>query len=432
MCKEEGTVSRKRRFIKFFAALFWSGLVAAGGLSCFYVYRAVPDRLNVVVDQEESFHFSLPVKVSLHSESREVLLNNGSNIPSDEIHLQLNEPFSLYSENEGTYRLNLKLFGLLSLKDIEVAVSDTKYAIPCGVPIGIYMKSDGLMVIGTGEVTTTAGDTVEPADGVLKSGDYIEAINGIPALDKRDMIEAVNDAGTRPLTLNIRRDGEEMKVEMTPVQTLDGDYKLGLWIRDDTQGIGTMTYLCTNGDFGALGHGISDSDTGLLVQSSGGEVYDTEIMGIDKGTFGKPGVMSGVIYYGSQSRLGSIEANTNEGIFGVVNDKLRNRIKRDAVPVGYRQDVKKGAAYIRSSVSGEVKDYRIEIQKVDYSTAHKSKDMIIKVTDPELLALTGGIVQGMSGSPIIQDGKLIGAVTHVFIQDSTRGYGIFIENMLSH
>ena len=387
MCKEEGTVSRKRRFIKFFAALFWSGLVAAGGLSCFYVYRAVPDRLNVVVDQEESFHFSLPVKVSLHSESREVLLNNGSNIPSDEIHLQLNEPFSLYSENEGTYRLNLKLFGLLSLKDIEVAVSDTKYAIPCGVPIGIYMKSDGLMVIGTGEVTTTAGDTVEPADGVLKSGDYIEAINGIPALDKRDMIEAVNDAGTRPLTLNIRRDGEEMKVEMTPVQTLDGDYKLGLWIRDDTQGIGTMTYLCTNGDFGALGHGISDSDTGLLVQSSGGEVYDTEIMGIDKS---------------------------------------------DAVPVGYRQDVKKGAAYIRSSVSGEVKDYRIEIQKVDYSTAHKSKDMIIKVTDPELLALTGGIVQGMSGSPIIQDGKLIGAVTHVFIQDSTRGYGIFIENMLSH
>ena len=266
-------------------------------------------------------------------------------------------------------------------------------------------------------MTTTAGDTVEPADGVLKSGDYIEAINGIPALDKRDMIEAVNDAGTRPLTLNIRRDGEEMKVEMTPVQTLDGDYKLGLWIRDDTQGIGTMTYLCTNGDFGALGHGISDSDTGLLVQSSGGEVYDTEIMGIDKGTFGKPGVMSGVIYYGPGSALGDI---------------LRNRIKSDAVPVGYRQDVKKGAAYIRSSVSGEVKDYRIEIQKVDYSTAHKSKDMIIKVTDPELLALTGGIVQGMSGSPIIQDGKLIGAVTHVFIQDSTRGYGIFIENMLSH
>lgn len=223
-----------------------------------------------------------------------------------------------------------------------------------------------------------------------------------------------------------------MPVEMTPVETADGDFKLGLWIRDDTQGIGTMTYISTNGEFGALGHGISDSDTGMLVQTSGGELYDTEIMGIEKGTFGKPGVMSGVIYYGNQSKLGAIEANTNEGIFGTVNEKFRNRVKSEAIPIGYRQDVKKGKAYVRSNVSGELKDYEIEIQKVDYSTARKSKDMIIKVTDPELLELTGGIVQGMSGSPIIQDGKLIGAVTHVFIQDSTRGYGIFIENMLEH
>lgn len=432
MCKEEGKVSRKEKLRRFLAALFWSGLVITAGLSYFYVYWAIPDRLNVVVEQEENFHFSLPVKVSLQSESEEVLLNNGSNIPSDEIHLQLNEPFSLYSENEGTYHLNLKLFGFLSLKEIEVDVSDTKYAVPCGVPLGIYMKSDGLMVIGTGEVTTTGGETIDPADGVLKSGDYIEAINGVPAADKKAMIEAVNDAGETPLTLNVRRDGAEMKVQMTPVQTADGDYKLGLWIRDDTQGIGTMTYLCTNGEFGALGHGISDSDTGMLVQTSGGELYDTEILGIEKGTFGKPGVMSGVIYYGNQSRLGTIEANTNEGIFGIANEKLRNRIKGEAIPVGYRQDVKKGTAYIRSSISGELKDYEIEIQRVDYSTARKSKDMILKVTDPELLSLTGGIVQGMSGSPIIQDGKLIGAVTHVFIQDSTRGYGIFIENMLMH
>ena len=168
------------------------------------------------------------------------------------------------------------------------------------------------------------------------------------------------------------------------------------------------------------------------MQTSGGELYDTEIMGIEKGTFGKPGVMSGVIYYGNQSKLGAIEANTNEGIFGTVNEKFRNRVKSEAIPIGYRQDVKKGKAYVRSNVSGELKDYEIEIQKVDYSTARKSKDMIIKVTDPELLELTGGIVQGMSGSSIIQDGKLIGAVTHVFIQDSTRGYGIFIENMLEH
>lgn len=335
-------MTRKEKLRKSLIVLFWAGLVVLAGSSYFYMQWSIPDRLNVVVDQEENFHFSLPVKVSLKSESEEVVLNNGSNIPSDEIHLQLDQPFSLYSENEGTYHLNMKLFGLFSLKDIEVDVSDTKYAVPCGLPIGIYMKSDGLMVIGTGEVTTKNGDIIDPADGVLKSGDYIEAINGVPAVNKKDMIQAVNSSGGGALTLSVRRDGEEMPVEMTPVETADGDFKLGLWIRDDTQGIGTMTYISTNGEFGALGHGISDSDTGMLVQTSGGELYDTEIMGIEKGTFGKPGVMSGVIYYGNQSKLGAIEANTNEGIFGTVNEKFRNRVKSEAIPIGYRQDVKKG------------------------------------------------------------------------------------------
>ena len=342
MCKEEGKVTRKEKLRKSLIVLFWAGLVVLAGSSYFYMQWSIPDRLNVVVDQEENFHFSLPVKVSLKSESEEVVLNNGSNIPSDEIHLQLDQPFSLYSENEGTYHLNMKLFGLFSLKDIEVDVSDTKYAVPCGLPIGIYMKSDGLMVIGTGEVTTKNGDIIDPADGVLKSGDYIEAINGVPAVNKKDMIQAVNSSGGGALTLSVRRDGEEMPVEMTPVETADGDFKLGLWIRDDTQGIGTMTYISTNGEFGALGHGISDSDTGMLVQTSGGELYDTEIMGIEKGTFGKPGVMSGVIYYGNQSKLGAIEANTNEGIFGTVNEKFRNRVNSEAIPIGYRQDVKTG------------------------------------------------------------------------------------------
>lgn len=425
-------MTRKEKLKKYLVFLFWTSLIVTAGCSYFYVKWSVPDRINVVVDEEENFHFSLPVKVSLLSESEEVVLNSGSNIPSEEIHLQLDQPFSVYSKNEGTYHLSMKLFGLFRFKDIEVDVSDTKYAVPCGIPIGIYMKSDGLMVIGTGEVTTKSGDIIDPADGILKSGDYIEAINGVAAVNKKDMIKAVNNTKSEPLVLEVRRDGAEMEIQMTPVETMEGDYKLGLWIRDDTQGIGTMTYMDINGEFGALGHGISDSDTGMLVNTSGGELYDTEIMGIEKGTFGKPGVMSGVIYYGGQSKLGTIESNTEEGIFGTVNEKLKSRIKSEAIPVGYRQDVKKGPALIRSNISGEMKDYAIEIQKVDYSTARKSKDMVIKVTDPALLELTGGIVQGMSGSPIIQDGKLIGAVTHVFIQDSTRGYGIFIENMLEH
>ena len=193
-----------------------------------------------------------------------------------------------------------------------------------------------------------------------------------------------------------------------------------------------MTYLDLNGNFGALGHGISDADTGQVVDIESGALYETRIMGIEKGTMGKPGVMSGVIYYGPQSELGTVDGNTEEGIFGVAGEALKNRIQAEALPIGYRQDVHPGKAVVRTSVSGEAKDYEIEILKVDYSTSHKSKGMVIKVTDPQLLALTGGIVQGMSGSPIMQDGKIIGAVTHVFVQDSTKGYGIFIENMLEH
>ncbi len=398
----------------------------------YYVMRVIPDQLNIVVSEEEKFHFTMPLSSTLFSESEEVVLNNGSDIPSNQITIQGKEPFSLYSSNQGSYQLGVKLFGWLQLKEIQVDVVDTKYAIPCGVPIGIYLKSDGIMVIGTGKVTDAGGMETEPAAGILKSGDYIESINGQVLKDKEELVEAVNKIGNSDAVLQVRRDGQPIEVKMNPIATSDGDYKLGVWVRSDTQGIGTMTYLDLNGNFGALGHGISDMDTSSVVEITDGMLYDTEIMGIEKGTVGKPGVMSGVIYYGPGSTLGTIESNTDEGIFGVANERMQKQIQGEPMEIGYRQDVVKGQAFIRSAVSGEVKDYEIEIQKVDYSNNHKTKGMVIKVVDDELLNLTGGIVQGMSGSPIIQNGKLIGAVTHVFIQDSTRGYGIFVENMIEH
>lgn len=421
-----------RKFHRFVVITFWLSLVFSIGFTYFYMKMVIPDKLNIVAEEEEQFHFSMPFDVTLFSDSEEVVLGNGSNIPSDQIHLSVNQPFSIYSENQGSYRIGLKLFGWLQLKDIQVDVVDTKYLVPCGTPVGIYLKSNGIMVIGTGDVTKKDGMIVEPAFGILQTGDYIEAINGKPLNSKEALVTELNTIGASEAVLSVRRGEENIDVKMNPIEAEDGSYKLGVWVRDDTQGIGTMTYLDLNGQFGALGHGISDSDTGNLVQIEDGALYETEILGIEKGTFGKPGVMSGVIYYGPGSTLGTIESNTDEGIFGTVNDRFKQTASSEAIPVGYRQDVKKGTAYIRSDVSGQVKDYEIEIQKVDYTTAHKNKGMVIKVIDPELLALTGGIVQGMSGSPIIQDGKLVGAVTHVFIQDSTRGYGIFIENMLEH
>ena len=311
-------------------------------------------------------------------------------------------------------------------------VVNTQYAIPCGAPVGIYLKSNGIMVIGTGEITGLDGLPTEPAAGILKSGDYIETINGQVLETKEQLADAVNHLNGEDAVLTVRRVEEIMSISLQPVTAQDGTQKLGVWVRSDTQGIGTMTYLDLNGKFGALGHGISDSDTGEVVQISDGALYDTEIIGIEKGSIGNPGIMSGVIYYGPGSLLGEIDSNSEVGIFGTAGEKLRQAMNMQPLQIGYRQDVKKGTAWIRSGISGEIKDYQIEILKVDYSTAHQNKSLVIQVTDPELLALTGGIVQGMSGSPIIQDGKLIGAVTHVFIQDSTKGYGIFIENMLGH
>lgn len=411
---------------------FWLSLFSAVGFTWYYVERRIPDHLSVVVNEREEFDFALPFDVSLLSDSEEVVLGNQSNIPSDEIRLGVDESFSLYGRNQGSYRLGLKLFGRFPFKEIQVDVVDTHYAIPCGVPVGIYLRSKGVLVIGTGRIRCQDGEEVEPAYGVLQSGDYIEAINGEPLRDKEALISNLNHSGGQEAVLRVRRDGQELEIRMNPVQAMDGNYKLGAWVRDDTQGIGTLTYVDTNGNFGALGHGISDSDTGEVVEIQEGALYETEIMGIEKGSAGNPGVMAGVIYYGPGSSLGVIEANTKVGIFGKVNDRLKKSLGGEAVEIGYRQNVRKGQAWIRSDVSGELRDYEIEIQRVDYNPIQENKSLVIRVVDEELLRLTGGIVQGMSGSPILQDGKLVGAVTHVFVQDSTRGYGIFVEDMMRH
>lgn len=422
----------KSKFYRWLGRIFWLSIVAVTGYTWYYMDQAVPDRVSIIQNQEEDFSFGLPLKATIISDSEEVSLGNESNIPADQITISSRQHFSMIAGEQGSYQVGLKLFGLIKLKDIQVDVVDTRYAIPCGSPIGIYLKSDGVMVIGTGRITGPDGMEVEPAFGILKTGDYIEAFNGKPMKTKEDLISAVNDSGGQDSVVTVRRDGEPIDVSVKPIASSDGKYKLGAWVRDDTQGIGTITYVDMNGNFGALGHGISDSDTGDLVETSQGALYSTEIMGIEKGTIGKPGLLSGVIYYGPQSHMGDISQNTNEGIFGTVNQQFKKQLTGEPMEIACRQDVKPGVAYIRSNVSGELEDYEIEIQKVDYNASHKNKSMVIKVTDPRLLELTGGIVQGMSGSPIIQDGKLAGAVTHVFVQDASRGYGILIENMLEH
>lgn len=385
----------KQRYRRCIIWVFWISLVFTVGFTWYELDHSIPDKLSVVADEKEEFLFPLPFDMTILSESEEVVLGNQSNIPAQEIRMKASEPFSLYAKNEGSYRLGLKLFGKIQFKEIQVDVVESRYAVPCGVPVGIYLKSRGVMVIGTGRITGADGQESEPAFGVLQSGDYIEAINGQPLKDKEALITNLSQIGGSEAILSIRRSGEAMEVRVNPVKSEDGSYKLGAWVRDDTQGIGTMTYMDSNGNFGALGHGISDSDTGNVVEIAEGALYDTEILGIEKGTVGNPGVMAGVIYYGPGSRLGTIHANTDVGIFGHADERLQKEIVGEPLEIGYRQDVKKGQAWIRSSVSGELKDYEIEIQRVDYNPIHQNKGLVIRVVDEELLKLTGGIVQGM-------------------------------------
>ena len=417
-------------FYRILILVFWAGLVFTAGYGWYYAEHQIPEHFSVAEGEETSFSLDLPLYTTLLSESEEVILKGDSGIPQDEIRIRPDQEFSLYARKDGNFRLGLKLFGTIPFKEISVNVEDACYAVPCGMPVGIYLKSRGVMVIGTGKVTDENGSEAEPAYGILQSGDYIEAINGQPLSDKEALITSLNRMGESEALLRVRRGGRGLELSVDTVKTADGSRKLGAWVRDDTQGIGTMTYLKPDGGFGALGHGISDSDTGRVVEIENGALYETEILGIEKGSAGNPGVMAGVIYYGPGSRLGSVAQNTDCGIFGTAGQAFCDAVGQQTMEVGHRQDVKRGKAWIRSCVSGEACDYEIEIQRVDYSPAKENKSLVFQVTDERLLRLTGGIVQGMSGSPILQNGKLVGAVTHVFVQDSTRGYGIFVEDML--
>ncbi len=292
------------------------------------------------------------------------------------------------------------------------------------------MKTKGILVVGTGSVEGADGLSHEPSENILKSGDYITAVNGHAVTQKEELIREVNHCGGNPVVLTINRGGSQTELLVSPTQTGNEEYKLGLWVRDDTQGIGTLTYLDAEGNYGALGHGISDVDTGTLMDLSGGTLYHTEILSVVRGMKGSPGEMAGVIRYKNSEVLGTIDANTEEGIFGKITRRQEELVKQEPVEVAYKQEIVQGPATILSAVDGEVKEYSIQIDKVRLNSQEPNKSMIISITDPELLSKTGGIIQGMSGSPILQNGKLIGAVTHVFIQDAAKGYGIFIENML--
>ncbi|MBE5866772.1 MAG: SpoIVB peptidase [Lachnospiraceae bacterium] len=398
------------------------------GYGYYLIDRDIPSVIHVRAGEEQSFDLDVPAKAELVS----VGSLGKSNIPKGEVIIDLSEPVTLKANGTQEYSMEVKLFGFLPFKQVGIEVIEDCELIPMGMPVGIYMEADGVLVIGVGEFRGQDGQNRAPARNILQTGDYVRKLNGEPVADKETFIEGIEASEGEPQVVTVERKGELIDLEVKPVQDTTGAYKIGVWVRDSAQGVGTMTYVDCEGNFGALGHGISDVDTSTLMELYDGTLYRTTILDIEKGSAGNPGEMTGMIVYTDENILGDISYNGQEGIFGCCNEKVMQEADHEALPIGLKQEIEEGPAQIICTVDGETKYYDIEITDIHLDHDNINRGIELTVTDPKLLDITGGIVQGMSGAPIIQDGKIIGAVTHVLIQDSTRGYGIFIENMLEH
>ena len=396
-------------------------------------YRQIPDVIYLKDGTVEEFEFSLPVTGEITEDVPAVETFGYTQTPlneSDEMIAYQNQTKS----EQGQYIWKIKLFGMFPLKDIKLEVVEDMYVYPVGCPVGIYVKSEGVLVAGLGNVKTTPTTEECPCNHILQAGDYILEVNGQAVSLKNDIINLVRESQGNPVVLTIRRNGEISQVEVMPVLNLEGVYQIGVWVRDSAQGIGTLTYIDEDGYFGALGHGINDIDTAKLLDIDYGGLYETEIVSVKKGSTGEPGEISGVIRFLDTAKIGSIEKNTANGIYGkaLEDETVIDFESVDKYPVALKQEIHLGDAQMAFMSGDEWNLYDIEITNIDYSQSEGNRGLVIKVTDPELIDKTGGIIQGMSGSPILQDGKIIGAVTHVFVNDPTKGYGIFIENMLKH
>ncbi|ONI45772.1 SpoIVB peptidase [Candidatus Epulonipiscioides gigas] len=393
----------------------------------------IPNQINMIVGREYSIDFKIPVKATIKVKDENFILDDNSNISEGITNINLNDPLIVKATEQGNAALEINLLGSIPIKTVVVSALPEMEVIPGGDVIGIEVHSRGVCVVGTGEFSS--GDKqVNPCKGKIKKGDRIISINDTPVNTKEDFKTYVEENLDAPMILEIIREDKYIKSEVAAAYSNEeANYKLGIWIKDTVQGLGTLTYIDPEtGSFGALGHGITDTDFEKIIPIAYGKIMEAEIDGIKKGEAGAPGEISGIIDTSDAASLGDINDNTNCGIFGVMEQNDINQMRKEALKVATASEVKEGNATIMADLTGEgVRSYKVKIQKIAKHISEPSKSMIIKIVDDELLALTKGIIQGMSGSPIIQNDKIVGAISHVFVNDPTTGYGIFIENMIN-
>lgn len=385
------------RFLLFSVTLFMLGLIVFG-------FFTVPDEINSTYDNK---FFSNEIYTLTHL---------GQSIEADDL---------VATEGTQQYEVEVSLFNAIPIKSSSLTVSQRQYVTVSGEIFGIRLFTDGILIVGIDSVETSSGSVTPAQDAGLQTGDIIKAVSGIEVNSCDELTGIFSSSDGNVLIVEYERDSQLYETSFSLAYSeAQGAYKAGLWIRDSAAGVGTMTFYDeTTGIFAGLGHAVCDVDTGSVLQIASGDIVDAVINGCYKGTSGVAGELCGSF---TSSAVGTLLINCECGVYGFTDDFGDYGI---VMPVALTSEIQEGYAQIISTIdSGEPQYYDIEITNV--SSNNSDKNMTIKVTDEELIEKTGGIVQGMSGSPIIQNGMIVGAVTHVFVNDPTKGYAIFIENML--
>lgn len=370
--------------------------------------RALPGTLRMSVGQT----YALPGGVAVMSSGDERLISASG--------------AALSGEKSGETEISVSFLGFLPLKRFHVSISEPVVLIPGGQAVGVALKTSGALVVG---LTDIKGQNPAKEAGI-RAGDIILSVDGEAVESSEDLSQKIAAAGGKAVRIQYLRREKQMETPLVPIRQ-DGAWRVGVWVRDSTAGVGTLSYYDpeTNG-YGALGHAISDPDTGLIMPVKLGNLFKARIVDVKKGARGAPGELRGS-FLREQIALGGITQNGVYGIYGAADAPIKNPLYPDGLPIAQRDSVRTGKAAILSTVEGdEMKAYEIEIVSLARQNAPAQKSMVVRVTDEDLLRKTGGIVQGMSGSPILQDGRIIGAITHVFVDDPTQGYGVYIEWML--
>ncbi len=397
----------KRLLLVFFLLIIYSYTL---------VITNLPDELVVFEGEAIFMKTLLGLNIKLNDETIETSSNSSQSL----------------TKQAGKSTLEVSLFDSINIKNVNVDVLPKTTVIPVGNIAGVKLYTNGVLVVGMSEIEGYDNKKYKPYENKgIKEGDTIVKIDEKLINSTEDLIETVNNSQGRDIKVQYIHQEETKECSISPVKTSNSQYKLGLWVRDSAAGVGTVSfYEPTSKTFGALGHGITDIDTNELINIASGEFVTTRILNITKGESGNPGKIQGTVE--NQTNIGKIYKNSKFGIYGKVdNISSLNIDTSKEMEVALREEIKTGKATILCSLDNQQpQEYEIEIEKINKENNYDNKSMQIKITDPKLLEKTGGIIQGMSGSPVIQNGKFVGAVTHVLVNDPTKGYAVFGDIML--